>query len=227
VAIGTAVGAVLIVGLWASRHQPFVSDICTVLAERNVGNYTLSMSHFFDLTTDSFAGLRLPAMLAALPFLPGPRVALWLRARGRNSASTWSAACATGLFFVAAQLALVRFGPFLSSRQLAEVIARQARPADKVMIYGDQAFGSSLLFYLRRRVYLVNGRTTSMWFGSQFSDAPPIFLDESDLARAWNERDRVFLLVPPDRSARADQVVPQPRYIVARSSGKVVYSNRP
>ncbi len=66
-----------------------------------------------------------------------------------------------------------------------------------------------------------------MWFGSQFSDAPPIFLGESDLAHAWNERDRVFLLVPPDRSARADQVVPKPRYIVARSSGKVVYSNRP
>ena len=226
-AMGGAAGAVLIAGLWASRHRPFVGDIGTVLAERNVGGYTLSMSHFFDLTTDSFAGLRLPAMLAALAFLAGPPVALWLRARGRNSASTWSAACATGLFFVAAQLALIRFGPFLSSEQLAEVIARQARPADKVMIYGDQAFGSSLLFYLRRRVYLVNGRTTSMWFGSQFPDAPPIFLEESDLARAWNERDRIFLFVPPDQRARAEQVVPQPRYIVARSSGKVIYSNRP
>jgi len=95
------------------------------------------------------------------------------------------------------------------------------------MIYGDQAFGSSLLFYLRRRVYLVNGRTTSMWFGSQFPDAPPIFLEEGDLARAWTERDRIFLFVPPDQRARADQVVPQPRYIVARSSGKVIYSNRP
>jgi 4-amino-4-deoxy-L-arabinose transferase-like glycosyltransferase len=226
-AMSGAVGAALIAGLWASRHQPFASDIGTLLAERNVGGYTLSMSHFFDLTTDSFAGLRLPAMLAALAFLVGPLVALWLRARGRNSASTWSVACATGLFFVAAQLALIRFGPFLSSQQLAEVIARQARPADKVMIYGDQAFGSSLVFYLRRRVYLVNGRTTSMWFGSRFPDAPPIFLEEGDLARAWNERDRIFLFVPPDQRARADQVVPQPRYIVARGSGKVVYSNRP
>jgi hypothetical protein len=34
------------------------------------------------------------------------------------------------------------------------------------MIYGDQAFGSSLLFYLRRRIYLVYGRTTLdvVWF---------------------------------------------------------------
>ena len=226
VAIGLAAGGALIAGLWASRHKPFVSDIGTVLTERNVGNYTLSMSHFFDMTTDSFAALRLPAVLAALAFLAGPPVALWLRARGKSSASTWAVACATVLFFVAAQLALIRFAPFLSSKQLAEVIARQATPADKVMIYGDQAFGSSLLFYLRRRVYLVNGRTTSMWFGSQFPDAPAIFLDDDDLARAWNDRDRIFLFVPPDQSARVERVIPQPRYIVARSSGKVIYSNR-
>src|SRR5207253_1857449 len=140
-AIGLAISGGLIAALWISRHKPFVSDIGTVLAERNVGNYTLSMSHFFDITTDSFAALRLPAMLAAIAFLVGPSVGLWLRARGKGTASTWAMACTAGLFFVAAQLALGRFGPFLSSKQLAKAIARQARPTDKVMIYGDQAFG--------------------------------------------------------------------------------------
>jgi 4-amino-4-deoxy-L-arabinose transferase-like glycosyltransferase len=226
-AIGMVAGGALMAGLWASRNRPFVSDIGTVLAERNVGNYTLSMSHFFDITTDSFAALRLPAALAALAFIAGSLVALWLRARRRNSASTWAVACATGLFFVAAQLALIRFGPFLSSQQLAQVIARQATPTDKVMICGDQAYGSSLLFYLRRRIYLVNGRTTSMWFGSQFPDAPAIFLGDADLARLWNEHDRLFLFVPPDQKAWAEKAIPQPRYIIARSSGKVIYSNRP
>ena len=226
-AIGMVAGGALIAGLWASRNRPFVSDIGTVLAERNVGNYTLSMSHFFDITTDSFAALRLPAVLAALALIAGSLVALWLRARGRNSASTWAVACATGLFFVAAQLALIRFGPFLSSQQLAQVIARQATPTDKVMICGDQAYGSSLLFYLRRRIYLVNGRTTSMWFGSQFPDAPAIFLDDADLARLWNEHDRLFLFVPPDQKAWAEKAIPQPRFIIAQSSGKVIYSNRP
>jgi 4-amino-4-deoxy-L-arabinose transferase-like glycosyltransferase len=227
VALGGALGGVLIAALRASRDKPFVSDVGTVLAARNVGSYTLSMSHFFDLTTDAFAGLRLPAALAALAFLAGPAIALWLRTRQRNAASTWMLACGAALFLMAAQIALVRFGPYLSSKQLAEVVARQARPADKVMIYGDQAFGSSLLFYLSRPVYLVNGRTTSMWFGSQFPDAPRIFLDESDLARAWNEQGRIFLFVPPGQRARADRSIPGPRYIVARSSGKVIYSNRP
>lgn len=226
-ALGMVAGGALVAGLWASRGKPFVSDIGAVMAERNVGNYTLSMSHFFDITTDSFAGLRLPAMLAALTLIAGSLVALRLRARGKNAASTWAIACASGLFFVAAQLALVRFGPFLSSQQLAQVIARQASPADKVMICGDQAYGSSLLFYLRRRIYLVNGRTTSMWFGSQFPDAPAIFLDDADLARLWNEPDRLFLFVPPDQKAWAEAAIPQPRYIIAQSSGKVIYSNRP
>ena len=226
-AIGMAAGGALIAGLWASRHRPFVSDIGTVLADRNVGNNTLAMTHFFDITTDSFAALRLPGILAALALIAGSLVALWLRARGKNSASTWAVACATGLFFVAAQLALIRFGPFLSSQQLAQVIARQATSTDRVMICGDQAYGSSLLFYLQRRIYLVNGQTTSMWFGSRFPDAPPIFLGDPDMVRLWNEHDRLFLFVPPDQKTWAERAIPQPRYIIARSSGKVIYSNRP
>jgi hypothetical protein len=66
-----------------------------------------------------------------------------------------------------------------------------------------------------------------MWFGSQFPDAPTIFLEDADLARLWNEHDRLFLFVPPDQKAWAEKVIPQPRYIIASSSGKVIYSNRP
>ena len=224
--LGVTLSGILIAGLWASRSKPFIRDIGTVMADRNVGNNTLAMTHFFDLTTDSFAALRLPALLAGVALIAGSLLALWLRARGKNFASTWAVACATGLLFFAAQLALIRFEPFLSSRPLAQQIARLAAPTDKVMIYGDQAYGSSLLFYLKRRIYLINGNTTSMWFGSRFPDAPAIFLDDSDLVRLWPGRDRIFLFVPPDEMARAKQVIPQPQYIVAQSSGKVVYSNQ-
>jgi hypothetical protein len=196
------------------------------MADRNVGNNTLAMTHFFDLTTDSFAALRLPALLAGVALIAGSLLALWLRARGKNFASTCAVACTTGLLFFAAQLALIRFEPFLSSRPLAQEIARLAAPTDKVMIYGDQAYGSSLLFYLKRRIYLINGNTTSMWSGSRFPDAPAIFLDDADLVRLWTGRDRIFLFVPPDEIARVKQVIPQPQYIVAQSSGKVVYCNR-
>jgi hypothetical protein len=94
------------------------------------------------------------------------------------------------------------------------------------MIYGDQAFGSSLLFYLRRPIDLVEGRTTSMWFGSTFPDAPHIYLTDADLLRDWSGPGRVFLFVPPHLKSRVDGVLPN-RTVVAEISGKYVYSNRP
>ena len=225
--LGISAAAALGAGLWQSRHLPYVADIGSVLAERGVGHYTLSMSHFFDLTGASFAALRLPAGLAAMALLLGPLVALWLRRRRRDGAATWAVALTAALFLAAAQIALGRFEPYLSSKPLADRIAQVAGPRDQVAIYGDQAFGSSLLFYLRRPIRLVNGRSTSMWFGSTFSDAPPVFWGEDDLRRAWQSGERVFLFVPEDRRAQAEAVLPAERYVIAESSGKVVYSNRP
>jgi 4-amino-4-deoxy-L-arabinose transferase-like glycosyltransferase len=66
--LGLAISAALTYGLWSARHLPFVPDIGSLLAHRGVGDYTLSMSHFFDLTGPSFAALRLPATLALLAF---------------------------------------------------------------------------------------------------------------------------------------------------------------
>ncbi len=83
--VGVLVAAALGWGLWDSRHLPFVSDVGTLLAHRGVGDYTLSMSHFFDLTGPSFAALRLPAVLAAVALLVGPAVGWLLRLRE----STW------------------------------------------------------------------------------------------------------------------------------------------
>jgi hypothetical protein len=93
------------------------------------------------------------------------------------------------------------------------------------MIYGDQAYGSSLLFYLERPIELVNGKTTSMWFGSAYPDAPKIYLDDAGLLEAWNGRGRVFLFVPAYEKSRVDRILPE-KYIVAERSGKFVYSNQ-
>ena len=94
------------------------------------------------------------------------------------------------------------------------------------MIYGDQAFGSSLLFYLQRPIDLVEGQTTSMWFGSTFPDAPRIYLNDADLQQDWTGPERVFLFVPPQRKAKVDTLLPD-KFVVAQVSGKYVYSNRP
>ncbi len=217
----------LIGGLWTSRNLPFVSDIGTVLAKHDMAEDTLSMSHMLDLTGESFAALRLPAILAVIALIFGPMASLGFRLRRRHFAATLALAFTMGLFLVAAHIALNRFDPYLSSKVLADRIAQQARPSDQIMIYGDQAFGSSLLFYLRRPIELVNGRTTSMWFGSTYPDAPKIFLEDQDLLAAWNSPARVFLLVPAYERAKVDSLISSQKFIAAESSGKIVYSNRP
>jgi 4-amino-4-deoxy-L-arabinose transferase-like glycosyltransferase len=224
--IGVAASAMLMVGLWKSRNLPFEPDIGRLLSEQDTDAYTLSTSHMLDLSYASFAALRLSAALAAVALLVAPLTSFLLRLRRRHYAATWALAAGLAVFLVAAHIALGRFGPYLSSKQLAREIAARARPEDKVMIYGDQAFGSSLLFYLRRPIDLVEGRTTSMWFGSTFADAPKIYLSDADLLRDWAGRGRVFLFVPPYEKARVDGLLPE-KFVVAEVSGKYVYSNRP
>jgi 4-amino-4-deoxy-L-arabinose transferase-like glycosyltransferase len=224
--VGLAAGVTLLMLLWRSRHLPFEPDIGNVLAQHDIETDTLSTSHMLDLSYASFAALRLPAGLAAFVLLIAPLSSFLLRMRRRHYVATWALGLGMAMFLVAAHIALGRFGPYLSSKGLAEKIAAQARPQDRVMIYGDQAFGSSLLFYLQRPIDLVEGRTTSMWFGSTFPDAPQIYRSDSDLVRDWNGSGRIFLFVPPHLKSRVDALLPN-RFVVAQISGKYVYSNHP
>ena len=224
--IGIAAGVVLLTALWRSRNLPFEPDIGNVLAKHNMDTDTLSTSHMLDLSDASFAALRFPAGLAAVALSLGMPLSFFLRLRRRHYAATWALAAGMAVFLIAAHVALGRFGPYLSSRDLAVQIAAKAQPQDRVMIYGDQAFGSSLLFYLRRPVELVEGRTTSMWFGSTFPDAPKIYWTAADLQRDWNGPRRIFLFVPPHLKSRVDSLLPN-RNVVAEVSGKYIYSNQP
>ena len=224
--IGVAAGITLLTLLWQSRNLPFEPDIGNVLAKHNMETDTLSTSHMLDLSYASFAALRLPAALAAIALLTMPLLSFLLRLWRRHYSATWALALGMAIFLIAAHIALGRFGPYLSSKALAEQIASRERPGDRVMIYGDQAFGSSLLFYLRRPIELVEGRTTSMWFGSTFPDAPNIYLTSADLKREWNQPGRIFLFVPPHLKSTVDALLPD-HVVVAEVSGKYVYSNRP
>jgi 4-amino-4-deoxy-L-arabinose transferase-like glycosyltransferase len=224
--VSVTAAVILFTLLWQSRHLPFEPDIGNVLTKHDMSADTLSTSHMLDLSYESFAALRLPAALAAVTLLIVPVYSFLLRIRRRHYAASWVTALGMTLFLVAAHIALGRFGPYLSSRDLAQNIAAQERPGDTVMIFGDQAFGSSLLFYLHRPIKLVEGRTTSMWFGSTFPDAPHIYLSSADLQRDWSGNGRIFLFVPAHLKAKVDSLLPN-RIVVAEESGKYVYSNKP
>ena len=232
VVLGAAIAITLFSGLWSSRKLPFVADIGSLLAHRGVGDYTLSMSHFFDLTGPSFAALRLPASLAALAFTVGPSIAFMLRRRRRDEASTIAIAVTAAAFLIAAHLALVRFAPMLSSAAFAERFRSlestgQLEPGSQLMLYGDQSYGSSVAFYTGRVLPLVEGRSSSMWFGSTFSDAPAIFLTDAGLRSGWGKGVRKVLFVPLEQRDAVDAVLGRQQITLMELSGKVLLTDRP
>jgi 4-amino-4-deoxy-L-arabinose transferase-like glycosyltransferase len=235
-AIGLAIAIALAYGLWSARHLPFVPDIGDLLAHRGIGDYTLSMSHFFDLTGPSFAALRLPAILALIAFLLGPPLAWFLHARRRSLPAILSIAGTSTIFLAAAHIALVRFGPMLSSANFATTIQNlesngSISPNTEVLLFGDQAYGSSIPFYLDHPqgnpVLLVDGRSTSMLFGSTFPDAPPIFLTSADLLAQWGSGPRKLLFVPLEKRDAVDQLLGQRQIILQQTSGKALITDRP
>jgi 4-amino-4-deoxy-L-arabinose transferase-like glycosyltransferase len=224
-------------GLWESRHLPFVADIGTLLAHRDVGNYTLSMSHFFDLTGPSFAALRLPAIMAAFTLLIGPAVSWLLRLRHKHLAATTSLALTCALFLVAAHIAFARFEPMLSSKQLADTIVQKGSPLDSFIIYGDQSDASSVVFYthnfLHKPAYLVfeacspNGTGSSMLWGSCYPDAPKIFLSEDQLSREWGTGERKWIFAQDTNQDKVEQLLAGHLYPVQTIADKALWTDRP
>jgi hypothetical protein len=120
----------------------------------------------------------------------------------------------------------------LSSANFAETIqtlerTHQISPDNVVLLYGDQAYGSSIPFYLNRRVFLVDGRSTSMLFGSTFPDAPPIYLTPANLLAQWGTGPRKLLFVPLEKRDTVDQLLGPNQIILQQTSGKALITDRP
>lgn len=236
--LGALIAAALAYGLWTSRNLAAPPDIGALLAHRGVGDYTLSMSSLFDLTGPSFAALRLPAALALAAFAVGPGIAWLLRVRRRNVGATWAVALTSATFLVAAHIALGRFAPMLSSKDMADTILRLERTHQigaypDVLLFGDQAYGSSLGFYLNRPldrpVRLVDGRSSSMLFGSYFPDAQTehLFLTPAELIQEWGHGPRKILFVPLEYRDRVEQLLaPYHPVLLQETSGKVLLTDR-
>ena len=230
---GLLAAAALLFGLWTARGLPAAPDVGDLLAHRGVGDYTLSMSHFFDLTGASFSALRLPAVLACLALGLGPVWAWSLRRRRRDVSATLALAGSVSVLLFAAHLALNRFSSMLSSADFAQTLVQledsgAMAPDSQVLLFGDQALGSSVPFYLQRRVGLVDGRTTSMIFGSTFPDAPPIFETSGQLVATWGVGPRKVLFVPLEHRAEVAHLLGSRQQVVLdQRSGKCLLTDRP
>ena len=100
-------------------------------------------------------------------------------------------------------------------------------PGDMVAIHGEYEAGSTLGFYLRRNdIHIVEGRSSNLWYGSFFPDAPAIFETRESIARKWQGPQRIFLWQDPQDHDRPPLPL-TPIYVIATSGGHQILSNQP
>jgi 4-amino-4-deoxy-L-arabinose transferase-like glycosyltransferase len=221
-------------------HPPPGTDLAALLSA-NPEFYNLSLGHLFDLTGAAMGLFRAPLALTAAGMLVLGIGSYVLRARSRTYAANLTLAAGMTVVLLAAHEGLVRFNPILGSKDLALAIVRAqkqdvaqnqdgaqqlAAGGSLIVIDGELTSGSTLLFYARQPVHLVDGRVNGLWYGSFWPDAPAIFEDEASLRRLWAGRQRIFLLTYHPTARTADLSTFGPVRTLAAAGGKTVLSNR-
>jgi 4-amino-4-deoxy-L-arabinose transferase-like glycosyltransferase len=218
--------AALVAGFFVLHAHTPGSDIdLASLLKQNPGDYALSFGHFLDLNAQAMGAFRTPLLITAVALFGGT-LANWICRRNYHphTGNIWLVA-ATFCFLLAAHIGLQTFSPVLTSRQLANKIEPVLKPDDLIIIHGEYESASTLGFYLGRNdLHIFDGRSSNLWYGSFFPDAPPIFENAVSLKLKWTGNQRVFLWQDlndplPDLRGRT--------YFIAQSGGKEIVSNQP
>jgi 4-amino-4-deoxy-L-arabinose transferase-like glycosyltransferase len=222
--------AALIAGFFVIHARPAVSPDLATLLKQNPSDYALSFGHFLDLNTQAMSAFHDPLLLTAIALFVGTLANWLLRANYKPHAANLWLAASTFTFLIAAHIGLQIFSPVLTSRPLAAAIAPLLKPDDLIVINGEYESASTLGFYLHRPdqntqpIHILNGRSSNLWYGSFFPDAPSIFEDNVSLNLKWNETRRIFLWQDLNTPV---PTLPGKTYFIAQSGGKEILSNQP
>jgi 4-amino-4-deoxy-L-arabinose transferase-like glycosyltransferase len=237
--VGVAVCVVCVALAWQAQAPPQNYDIAELL-KKNPQDYALSFGHILDLTPQAMGAFKIPLLAAGLAFALGTIASLLLRRRNRAFAANLVLTLMTTILLYAAHQGLVIFSPVLSSKVLAQAIERNWKPGAIIEDNGDYEAASSVNYYTRRQIRILNGRCNNIWYGSRFPDAPPIFDDDASFEKLWHGDKTVFLLTDykasPDRTPTEqcpqkehlpDYVVQDKACVLAKWGGKLVLMNGP
>ncbi len=209
-------------------HSDPHTDIATLLAQG--GAYNLSLGHLFDLTGRAMGLFRGPLTAVGLSMITLGPITYLLRRTGRTYPANLLLAAAAACLLLCMHVGLVRFYPTLGSQSLAEAILTEQQhrpqPNDLILIDGELTSGSTLLFYTRQPVHLVNGRINGPWYGSFWPDAPAVFETDASLDRLWSGSHRLFLLTYHPDVRIPDLTHFGPVHVLATSGGKSILTNR-
>jgi 4-amino-4-deoxy-L-arabinose transferase-like glycosyltransferase len=244
---GSLVSLFTVILLINAGHASANTDLATLL-NQHPADYTLSMGHFMDLTGPAVALFRFPTALASFTFFAFPLTAYILSKLSKPHAANLTLAAMAFCLLISVQLGLKVFAPVLTSAQLAQAIAPQVRAGDLIIIHGEYESGSTLGFYLQcpddiiwepwgmthatnpKFIRILEGRSSNLWYGSFFPDAPAIFETPASLAAKWQGPQRIFLwqsLANTETPQNQLPTLPGPVYILVKNGGKEIVSNQP
>jgi 4-amino-4-deoxy-L-arabinose transferase-like glycosyltransferase len=222
--IAVVIFAVAMFLLMQSRSMPADSDLADLL-KKNPDEYALSLGHIFDLTPRALGLFRAPIAIFSIALLAGMLLNVWYRRRNLAQAGNWVLTIMMVFVLFAVHQGLVIFSPILSSKKLADAIEQEYRPGDVLVANGTYEDASTLNFYLRQPIHIVNSRDEgNMYYGALFPDAPSIFEDDASLQALWKGPQRVFLWVEEDNVPLF--IKQSGSYRLARSGGKLILMNR-
>jgi len=211
----------------AAPHPQVGADIASLLAA-NPEFYNLSLGHLFDLTGAAMGLFRGPLIAVAISMLIIGLGSYVLRRRALNCAANITLAAAMSVTLLAAHEGLARFYPIIGSKELALSINRAGlQPQDQIILDGELTSGSSLIFYTRHQIHLINGNVNGLWYGGFWPDSPHIFESEDSLRQLWAGPGRVFLFTYNPAKRMRDLDPYGGVHTLASAGGKTLLSNQP
>ena len=154
----------------------------------------------------------------------GPLLNWWYRRKNEAAKANFTLATMAAILLLCIHTAFSTFSPILSSHNLAVAIEQRYQPGDVIVIDGEYKVASSVNFYTRQPVHILNARTGNLWFGSYWPDAPALFEDDASFATLWAGPHRVYLWT--DKPA-PPQLASVTIYTLAASGGKFIFTNQP
>ncbi|WP_419806119.1 ArnT family glycosyltransferase [Terriglobus sp.] len=197
---GVLLGA-LCVAVAVISHAPAHQELWQVL-QTHPEDYALSFGHLFDFTEGAFGFFRLPLLLMSVSLLVPATLAWWFKRGGRTLAANMTLALGMCAVLGCVHLGLEYFYPILGSQSLGSSIQSHWRTGDQIVIDGEYSNNSSINFYTRQPVSMLNGRVNNLWYGSLYADAPSRWQDDRSMAALWHSPRRVFFVT--HSAARTD-----------------------
>src|SRR6266566_241385 len=219
VVVGSVLGIALLI---SSKPAGPGADLADLL-QKNPQDYDLALGHFLDLTPEALGMFRPQLIAAVVSLLIGAGLNLWLRYRRKPEYGNMVLAGMMIALLACVHAAFVTFSPILSSKQLALAIKRHYHPGDIVVIDGQYHQASTLNFYLETPLRILHEPSGNLWYGAKFPDAPRVFETQASFAQLWISPGTAFLWTDQEAPKELEAL---PHYVLARSGGKSIFTNR-